>query len=502
MTRLKKTWQLAEDGQALATELHTVLTVSHRQAKGLIDAGCVKINDEPAHVYGLRLKTGDRVAVDYDPDTVYQTMPQPRKQLDQAGFTILWEDKHLLFVDKPAGLLTVPSEKGHEASLAEAITDNYRRRGFKRFQLYIVHRLDRFSSGVLVFAMTPEALHGLKKLFESHNLHRIYKAILVGEIPENAGTLTGKLVEHSKSLKMSVVHPRKEEPKGAKHAITHFRVLERLPGHTVVEVKLETGRRNQIRVQFADRGFPLLGDQVYGTASELIDRQALHAELLGFRHPVTEESLTVIAPMPSDMELALKKLRNVRRVERAEAGIQGEEGIYKPRITKGRKFERVLRAERFAPKAERSASGPERSAPKTERSASGTGRFAPDDRKRSEKTVTTDEKQTVRPSRDASSKHPDRQGRPDRTGRPAAPHGSRSASSGPRSASSGSRSASSSPRSAGSGPSSAGSAARGAGPGGRDGERRPNGLKPRSSSSRPEAAPKRRGTPIRPKKSK
>ena len=352
MSRLKKAWQPAEEGRALATELHQVLEVSHRQAKGLIDSGCVRIDGESVHIYGRRVKPQDHIAVEYDPDTVYQTLPQPRKQLEKAGFTVLWEDKHLLFVDKPAGLLTVPSEKGKEASLAESITDHYRRRGFKRFQLFIVHRLDRFTSGVLVFAKTPEALHGLKTLFEAHHLHRVYKAILVGEIPENAGTLTGKLVEHAKSLKMSVVHPRKDEPKGAKHAITHFRVLDRLPGYTVVEVKLETGRRNQIRVQFADRGFPLLGDQVYGETSELIDRQALHAELLGFRHPVTEEAITVTAPMPRDMEVALKKLRTVRRVERAEAGLQGEEGIYKPRITKGRKFERVRRAVRFGPEGD------------------------------------------------------------------------------------------------------------------------------------------------------
>ncbi len=352
MTRLKKTWQPAEEGRALATELHQTLDISHRQAKGLVDAGCVKVNGEAAKGYGQRLKAGDQVSVAYDPDTTYQTLPPPRRQLEKAGFKILWEDKHLLFVDKPAGLLTVPSEKGTEASLAEAITDHYRRRGFKRFHLYIVHRLDRFTSGVLVFAKTPEALHGLKTLFEAHHLHRVYKAILVGELPENAGTLTGKLVEHAKSLKMSVVQPRKGEPKGAKHAITHFRVLDRLPGHTVVEVKLETGRRNQIRVQFADRGFPLLGDQVYGETSELIDRQALHAELLGFRHPVTEEAVTVTAPMPSDMEIALRKLRTVRRVERAEAGLKGEEGVYKPKITKVRKFDRVHRAQRFSPEGD------------------------------------------------------------------------------------------------------------------------------------------------------
>jgi len=126
MTRLKKAWQPTEEGRALATELHLVLEVSHRQAKGLIDAGCVKIGGESVHIYGQRLKPEDHIAVEYDPGTVYQTLPQPRKQLDKAGFKILWEDQHLLFVDKPAGLLTVPSEKGNEASLAEAITDHYR----------------------------------------------------------------------------------------------------------------------------------------------------------------------------------------------------------------------------------------------------------------------------------------------------------------------------------------------------------------------------------------
>jgi 23S rRNA pseudouridine1911/1915/1917 synthase len=177
--------------------------------------------------------------------------------------------------------------------------------------------------------------------------------VLVGELPENAGTLSDKLVER-KSLRMSVVPDSaktKQDLKGARLAVTHYRVLERLPGYTVVEVKLETGRRNQIRVQFAERGFPLLGDQVYGTPSELLDRQALHAELLGFRHPITDETITVTAPMPADMENALKALRNARRVVRAEAGVTGEADLYKPRITKERKQERRERSERFAPPA-------------------------------------------------------------------------------------------------------------------------------------------------------
>ena len=378
MTRLNKTWNAANSDNALAAELHEVLEISHRQAKGLVDAGCVKVNDTEAHSYGLRLKVGDAIAVAFDPSRAYQALPKPRKALDESGFKVLHEDHHVVFVDKPAGLLTVPAEKGHEANLAEAITDHYRRRGFKRFHLFIVHRLDRFTSGVLVFAKTPEALHGLKTLFGAHKLQRVYKAILVGELPENAGTLLGHLVER-KDMKMAVVQPRKNDPR-AKSAVTHYRVLERLPGHTVVEVKLETGRRNQIRVQFADRGFPLLGDQVYGQKSELLDRQALHAEVLGFRHPVTDEQVTVTSPLPKDMEHALKALRTQRRVDRAEAGLQGEEGIYKPKITNERKLDRVRRAQRYAgdeaPELERSVNRGSRPEPPRSESSRPTARGA------------------------------------------------------------------------------------------------------------------------------
>jgi 23S rRNA pseudouridine1911/1915/1917 synthase len=360
MARKEETWKVAEEGVALASELHTRLQVSHRQAKGLIDANCVQVNGAEMRSYGLRLKPGDEVLVRFDPEMVYNALPRPSKSSD-IPFEVLWEDKHLVFVNKPAGLLTVPAENHQDPCLADAITDHYRRRGYKRFNLFIAHRLDRFTSGVLVFAKTPEALNGLKNIFAQHHLHRIYIAILVGELPENAGTLSDKLVER-KSLRMSVVPERansKQELKGAKVAVTHYRVLERLPGHTVVEVKLETGRRNQIRVQFAERGFPLLGDHVYGTPSDTINRQALHAQLLGFRHPVLEDAITVTAPMPADMETVLKTLRTVRRVVRAEAGITGEEGLYKPKITKERKVERRKRAERFgeAPEAPAARSG-------------------------------------------------------------------------------------------------------------------------------------------------
>ena len=363
MARIEREWKAEHEGSALASELHKVMVISHRQAKGFIDGHCVTVNGETVEKHGHRLNPGDVVKVVFDPELTYDVLPAARK-LQSGPFETLWEDNHLLFVFKPAGLLTVPAEQGGEPSLAEAITESYRRRGFKRFNLYIVHRLDRFTSGVLVFAKTPEALHGLKKHFELHRLQRVYFAILVGDLPENSGTLAGHLIEHAKSLKMSVATPRKgpgggkRMPAGAKEAVTHYRVIERLPGHTVVEVRLETGRRNQIRVQFADRGFPLLGDQVYGVESPLLDRQALHAELLGFKHPVTEEQVTVTAPMPADMEAALKALRNQARIVRAVTGVKGEEGIFQPTETRDHKLKRVARAKRFDTREEAPARTP------------------------------------------------------------------------------------------------------------------------------------------------
>ena len=352
MARIEREWLAEHEGTALASELHKTMVISHRQAKGFLDGGCVSVNGEVITKHGLRMKVGDKVGVIFDSERTYDVIP-PKNKLQASPFETLWEDNHLLFVYKPAGLLTVPAETGSEPSLAEAITESYRRRGFKRFNLFIVHRLDRFTSGVLVFAKTPEALHGLKKHFELHRLQRVYFAVLVGELPENSGTLAGHLIEHAKSLKMSVATARKgpgggkRMPAGAKEAVTHYRVVERLPGHTIVEVKLETGRRNQIRVQFADRGFPLLGDQVYGTESPILDRQALHAELLGFKHPITEEQVTVTAPMPADMEAALKVLRNAARMQRAATGAKGEEGIFKPAESPDHKAKRVARGKRY-----------------------------------------------------------------------------------------------------------------------------------------------------------
>jgi 23S rRNA pseudouridine1911/1915/1917 synthase len=372
-------WEAEEDGAALSGELHRILGVSHRQAKGLIDARCVTVNGEAAKTHGSRLNKGDMVSVNFDTETSYHELPRPSKNASDSVVNILWEDKHLVFLDKPAGILSVPTEHSDDTSLADALVEHYRQQGIKKPRIYIVHRLDRYTTGVMVFAKTPEALDGLRDLFRDHNINRVYVAILVGELPENNGTLYDKVAERTRFLKMAVVARRagNPRPQGAKPAVTHYRVIERLPGHTVVELKLETGRRNQIRVQFAERGYPLLGDKIYGSTHPALDRQALHAKLLGLRHPVTEEIVTVNSDVPDDMAEALQKLHVVQRVNRAKAGLKGEEGIFKPRITEERKQSRVMRAKRFTEGANRDgfeADKPFRGERRFDRGEGGAGR--------------------------------------------------------------------------------------------------------------------------------
>ena len=294
----------------------------------------------------------------FDPDMVYTALPGPASPAGPPS-TILLEDKHLVFVNKPAGLLTVPAEKHHDPCLAEALTDHYRRRGFKRFHLFIAHRLDRYTSGVLVFAKTPEALNGLKSIFEEHHLRRVYLAILVGELPENAGTLSDKLVER-KSLRMTIV-PEKCQGQAGRQGGQAGR--HPLPGAGAPAGPHRRGGQAGDGPPQPDPGpvrrarLPAAGRPGLRHAQRQPGPPGSACRAAGLPAPGHRARPSPSPrPMPADMENVLKALRNARRVVRAEAGITGEAGLYKPKITKARKIERRKRSERFSePEAPRPA---------------------------------------------------------------------------------------------------------------------------------------------------
>ncbi len=206
----------------------------------------------------------------------------------EGPLNILYEDKSLIFIDKPAGLLSVPldepSGKPNALSLLRARA--------KSDQIFAVHRLDRQSSGVLVFAKGLDAMEKLKELFELHDLHREYFAIVEGRIPEEEGHWKCNLKELPS---YDVIVANSDE---GKEAITHFQVLRRSAKYSYLSCLLETGRKHQIRVHCQQAGYPILGDKRYGSEENPIRRLALHARKLAFIHPFTGQLLSFIAPLP------------------------------------------------------------------------------------------------------------------------------------------------------------------------------------------------------------
>lgn len=323
------------------------LPFSRSQLARRIEAGEVTLDGRPCRP-GLKLREGQRLRFQPSPPTPTSDLPE------SIPLSILFEDKHLIVIDKPAGMVVHPAP-GHEtgtlvnallyhcgslplppprlameddadddADLADPAAHVQGPRALSQGsedlgQLSIggerrpgiVHRLDSGTSGVLVCAKDEPTLVGLQVQFAAHSIERRYVALVDGVIPER-GTLSTRYGRHPRDRK------RFTSRSGGKKAVTHYQVLERLPGATLVELRLETGRTHQIRVHLSEHGFPILGDPLYGRpsrqrsvqqAAASLDRQALHARLLGFVHPITSERLLFSSPPPKDFLHVLSLLR-------------------------------------------------------------------------------------------------------------------------------------------------------------------------------------------------
>lgn len=226
------------------------------------------------------------------------------RKIGEVG--ILFEDRDLLVLDKPAGLLAVPIP-GSRARNLKDLVDTYLAPFEQKAE--IVHRIDRYTSGVMVFAKNREARRPLVKQFRELTPHRIYWALVRGRVEPAEGEMRHSLKLTSRGFRQVVVNGRHP---GGTPAVTRYRVLETLSGVTLLEVRLLTGLKNQIRVQLCASGYPLVGDRHYAPSEEkeeAISRQALHARSLGFLHPRTEQFVTFEAPLPPDFEHLLHTFR-------------------------------------------------------------------------------------------------------------------------------------------------------------------------------------------------
>jgi len=209
---------------------------------------------------------------------------------------IVYEDDHLVAIEKPEGLLSVATafETGNTA---HAVLKKW----YRPRKVYVVHRLDQETSGVMLFALSEKGYHGLKALFEKHDIERSYCAIVQGRVSPPAGTWQSYLYEDPNYK----VHST-DEPEKGRIATTHYRVVNSSPRYSRLELKLETGRKNQIRVHCADHHYPVVGDSKYGSTANPIKRLCLHAQLIAFIHPVTEKKLRFQSTVPESFDRLIK----------------------------------------------------------------------------------------------------------------------------------------------------------------------------------------------------
>lgn len=259
-----------------------------KQVRTWLKFQAVTVNGRPVSQFNHPLVRGDIVAIRADRFAIPKTVLP-------SGIKICFEDASIIVIDKPANLLSIATETEQEKTAYFQLTE-YLRRGneMSRDRVWIVHRLDRETSGLMVFAKSPQAKAALQTGWEK--AVKRYEAVVEGKLKSESGVLASDLDE-SHPLRVYSA-PASES---TRHAVTHYRVLARREWRTLVELTLETGRRHQIRVQLADAGCPIVGDEKYGAKSDPAKRLGLHACGLRFPHPETGREMKFESPTPKDL---------------------------------------------------------------------------------------------------------------------------------------------------------------------------------------------------------
>ena len=305
MAKLHKSVVLDAATARLDLAVQALTGASRAVVRGMFEHGCVTLNGALCAEPGQRGARGDVVLVDYDPEQKYRGTPPPPR----LKFRVAFEDAHVIVVEKPAGVLSVPAERGRERTLLDEI-EHYLSLGSKTpRRAFAVHRLDRDTSGVLVFGKTRQAADALAEQFKGHKPERHYDVLVAGTLRDPRGTFES-FIATAKNLRQ---YSTRFEDQG-KHAVTHSTVEASFDGATLVRVHLETGRRNQIRVHFSEAGHPVLGDTTYAPERAThplwsAHRLALHARTLGFTHPVSGRPVRVTSELPEPFRAFLATAR-------------------------------------------------------------------------------------------------------------------------------------------------------------------------------------------------
>jgi 23S rRNA pseudouridine1911/1915/1917 synthase len=273
---------------------------SRSVAEQLLSEGAVRV-DGAAKPKSHRLETGSLVEVELRQDAVVALAAEP------VTVKLLYDDEYLLVLDKPAGLVVHPGAGTRAGTLAGQLLSLGAEGGPDPERQGVVHRLDRDTSGLLVVARTEEVHAALQEAIRKREVERRYLALVRGHPKSRTGRIDAALGRDRRDPTRRSLDT--EEPR---EAVTHFDVLETLPEHALLDVRLETGRTHQIRVHLAAIGLPVAGDPRYGVKGDLgLERQFLHAYRLRFAHPVTGEQIELESPLPPDLEAALEHARRL-----------------------------------------------------------------------------------------------------------------------------------------------------------------------------------------------
>jgi 23S rRNA pseudouridine1911/1915/1917 synthase len=271
--------------------------LSRTQAQRLIEEGLVTVDGKPEKA-SCKLSAGDRVLVRIPP-------PAPSHLASEdIPVPILYEDDDILVVDKSAGMTVHPAPGNPEHTLVNAILSHLKNMTDQAARPGIVHRLDKDTSGVMVIARNPAAHETLAAQFKGHTVTKVYLALVKGRLTPAEGIIEAHIGRDTGDRKKMAVAA---ESRG-RQARTRYKVIRYLDDYTYLEAMPETGRTHQIRVHLAAIGYPVIGDATYGVKSPFLSRQFLHAHKLGFRLPSTGEYVEFTAPLPPDLEQALKHL--------------------------------------------------------------------------------------------------------------------------------------------------------------------------------------------------
>jgi len=284
-----ETYLIDEPGQLLPFMFERLAPRSRSEIKSYLVHGNVMHNGQVTTQFDEQLQHGDEVVINFT---------RPFATLQNRMIKLIWEDEDLVVVEKKSGILTVPTGPGRREKTAQSIVDDYVYSEDGRSHAYVCHRLDQFTSGILIFAKNSRVQQMLRDSWATYVIERMYMAVCEGVPAQQKGEVRSYLTENAAMKVYST-----QDPSQGKLSVTRYNVVKVNGDYSLIDIQILTGRKNQIRVHMSDLGCPVAGDKKYGAQSNPCGRLMLHNYALQFIHPVTRENLRFELPIPRDFKL-------------------------------------------------------------------------------------------------------------------------------------------------------------------------------------------------------